>query len=154
MAKYTDGIIPKENINCARYREFPVDVQVEDVKKCERALSHINNSLTEIKEVIEKLVNRKRELFDDELKPKPWASNEIEFVTSNLSKMDCLVTGTNVIAQDIQYVFHQLEKRCDAASIRSNEQKRKARRHIEQRYKAKRKRASVATRKMALNRNT
>ena len=87
MAKYTDGIIPKENINCARYREFPVDVQVEDVKKCEGALSHINNSLTEIKEVIEKLVSRKRELFDDELKPRHWASNEIEFVNSNLNLM-------------------------------------------------------------------
>ena len=110
--------------------------------------------MTEIKEVIEKLVNKKRELFDDELKPRPWASNEIEFVNSNLNKMDCLVTGTNVIAQDIQYVFHQLEKKSDAASIRSNEQKRKARRHIEQRYKAKRMRASVAMRKMALNRNT
>ena len=33
-------------------------------------------------------------------------------------------------------------------------QERKARRHIEQRYKAKRKRASVAMRKEALNRNT
>ena len=129
LAKYTDGIIPKENINCARYREFPVDVQVEDVKKCERALSYINNSLTEIKEEIEKLVNRKRELFDDE--PRTRASNEIEFVNSNLNKIDCLATGTYVIAQDIQYVFHQLEKRFDAASIRSNEQKRKARRHIE-----------------------
>ena len=124
------------------------------MKKCERALSHINNSLTEIKDVIEKPVNRKRELFDEELTPRPWASNEIEFVNSNLNKMDCLVTGTNVIAHDIQYVFHQLEKRFDAASIRSNEQNRKARRHNEQRYKAKRKRASVAMRKMALNRNT
>ena len=84
-------------------------------------MSHINDSLTEIKEVIEKLVNRKKELFDDELKPRPWASNEIEFVNLNLNKMDCLVTGTNVIPQDIQYVFHQLEKRFDAASIRSNE---------------------------------
>ena len=49
LAKYTDDIISKENINCARYREFPVDVKVEDVKKCERELSRINNSLTEIK---------------------------------------------------------------------------------------------------------
>ena len=87
-------------------------------------------------------MNRKKELFDDELKPRPWASNEIEFVNLNLNKMDCLVTRTNIIAQDIQYVFHQLEKRFDAASIRSNVQKLKAGRHIEQRYKAKRKRAS------------
>ena len=97
LAKCTDVI--KENINWARYREFPVDVIVEDVKKRERALYHPNNSLTEIKEVIEKLVNGKRELFDDE--PRTRASNEIEFVNSNLNKMDCLVTETNVIAQDI-----------------------------------------------------
>ena len=126
LAKYTDVIIPKENINCAIYREFPVDVQVEDVMKCERALSHINNSLTEMKEVIEKLVSRKRELVDDELKSRQWASNEIEFGNSKLNKIDSLVTGTNFTAQDIQHVFHQLEKRFEAASIRSNEQKRKA----------------------------
>ena len=109
--------------------------------------------MTERKEVIEKLVNRKGEMYD-ELKPRHWASNGIEFVNYNCDKMDCLVAGTNFIAQDIQYVFHQLEKRFDAASISSNEQKRKARRHTEQRYKAKRKRAPAAMSKMTLNRNT
>ena len=110
--------------------------------------------MTERKEVIEKLVNRKGDMYDDELKPRPWASSEIEFVNYNFDKMDCLVAGTNFIAQDIQYVFHQLEKRFDAASISSNEQKRKARRHTEQRYEAKRKRAPAAMSKMTLDRNT
>ena len=32
LAKYTDLITPKENVNCARCREFPVDAKVEDVK--------------------------------------------------------------------------------------------------------------------------
>ena len=51
-------------------------------------------------------MKRKRELYDDDLKLRPWASIEIEFVNSNLNKMDCLATGTNAIVQDIQYVFH------------------------------------------------
>ena len=40
-----NGQIPKENIDCARYREFP-----EDVSKIQRALEHITTTIKTINE--------------------------------------------------------------------------------------------------------
>ena len=41
VSSYKNGNIPKENINCTRYIEFPDDVKIEDVSKSQRALDHI-----------------------------------------------------------------------------------------------------------------
>ena len=49
VSNYKCGLIPKENINCARYKELPTDVKVEDVNKIQRAIQHINNTLCEVK---------------------------------------------------------------------------------------------------------
>ena len=34
------GLIPKENIAIERYREYPINVKVDDVQKCQRIVSH------------------------------------------------------------------------------------------------------------------
>ena len=60
VSTYKSGLIPKENINCVRYKELPTDVKVEDVNKSQRAIQHINNALCEIKKDRDKLLNRKR----------------------------------------------------------------------------------------------
>ena len=80
LVSYKEGTIPKENINCARYREFPLNVNAIDVAKSQRALAHMNATLKEIKQLNEKLPAKNKELFDQDLKPKIWASNEITFV--------------------------------------------------------------------------
>ena len=41
VSSYKNGQIPKENINCLRYRKFPEDVKIDDVSKSQRALDHI-----------------------------------------------------------------------------------------------------------------
>ena len=134
------------HFNCIRYREFPSDVKVEDVSKCQRVLTHVNASLNEMKNVSEKLISRKRELYDAEVKPKPWASSEIFFVDTFLAMMEEITKGTEKIALDVQHVMHQLEKRFDKSAIDSSERKRKARRNNEQKYKTKRKKQILSER--------
>ncbi len=141
---YKEGTIPKENISCDRYMEFPRDVKVEDVPKCQRVLAHVSDTLSLMKNVNKKLLNRKKELFNEELKPKPWAASEISFVNKYLEVLGRIIGETQQMTLDIEHVMQQLEKRFDRASVASSEEKRKARRKIEQRYKAKRKRVAVA----------
>ena len=147
IVSYKEGTIPKQNLNCLRYRVVPQDVKPDDVLKCKRALSHIKGSLKEMDEVKDKLMNRKRELFDEDVKPKPWASSEITFVENFLAKISEIIVDPEKIAMDLEYVLHQLEKRFSKAEVDTNERKRKARRVIEQKYKTKRKQKILNARK-------
>ncbi len=138
IISYKEGTIPKQNLNCLRYRVVPQDVKVEDVSNCQRALIHIKDSLKEMEEVRDKLLNRKRELFDEDVKPKPWASSEITFVDNFLAKINEIIVEPEKIAMDLEYVLHQLERRFNKSQVETSERKRKARRSIEQKYKTKR----------------
>jgi hypothetical protein len=110
VGSYKEGTIPKENLNCLRYREFPTDVKVEDVSKCQRALHHVKGTFNEIEKIKEKLNNRKRELFDADVLPKSWASSEIAFVETSLTKIDPMLKDTEKLAMDLEHVMHQLHK--------------------------------------------
>ena len=146
LVAYKEGTIPKENINCARYREFPLDVEVEDVLKSQRALTHMNATLKEMKKINEKLLARK-ELYDSELKPKPWVSSEISFVQTFSSKMEDIIKETEQITPHVQHVMYQLEKRFDKSTVENSERKRKVRRAIEQKSKAKKRKAILQLQK-------
>ena len=80
VSSYKNGVILKENIDCLRCREFPENVKVEDVCKSQRALDNIKTTINNINKEKDKLLNRKKELYGDNLEPKKWASNEIAFV--------------------------------------------------------------------------
>ena len=117
ILSYKEGTIPQENLNCLRYRVVPQDVKVDDVAKCRRALNHIKGSLKEMNEVRDKLMNRKKELFDEDVKLKPWASSEINFVENFLEKICEILVDPEKMAMDLEYVLHQLEKRFSKTEI-------------------------------------
>jgi hypothetical protein len=50
-----------------------------------------------IKQVNEKLLFRKKELFDQNLKRKTWASNEITFVDQLATKVEVIIRETEQI---------------------------------------------------------
>jgi hypothetical protein len=50
-----------------------------------------------IKQVSEKLLFRKKELFDQNLKRKTWASNEITFVDQLATKVEVIIRETEQI---------------------------------------------------------
>ncbi|CAB4040684.1 Hypothetical predicted protein [Paramuricea clavata] len=83
------------------------------------------------------------ELYTDNLEPKKWASNEINFVQEMTTHVESMLTESNNIAHDIEYVSNQLAKRFDVASVNENEKKRKAKRVKEQKSKTKKKRSIV-----------
>lgn len=141
VSSYKNGQIPKENINCLRYRKFPEDVKIDDVSKSQQALDHIKNTIKTINEEKSKLLNRKMELYADYLEPKNWAANEINFVQEMTTHVESMLTESNNIAHDIEHVSNQLAKRFDVASVNENERKRKAKRVKEQKSKTKKKRS-------------
>ena len=149
ILSYKEGTIPKENLNCLRYRVVPQDVKVDDVAKCRRALNHIKGSLKEMNEVRDKLMNRRKELFDEDVKLKPWVSSEINFVENFLEKICEILVDPEKMAMDLEYVLHQLEKRFSKTEITTSERKRKARRAMEQKYKTTRKKQILSGRKSA-----
>ena len=68
--------------------------QLEDVCKSQRALDHIKTTINKInKDKGKLLLNRKKELYGDNLQPKKWASNEIAFVQAMTAQ-----TGTRPFA--------------------------------------------------------
>ena len=143
VSSYKSGLIPKENIDCDRYREFPADVKLEDVNKSQRAILHINNTMCEIRKVKDKLLNRKKELYGEDLEAKKWASNEIAFVLPTIRQLEELINESEKIANDVEHVSNQLMKRFDSSTVRESEEKRKLKRAKEQRSKAKKKRQTV-----------
>ena len=77
---YKAGIIPKENVQLERYQCFPADVKVQDVGKCERALKHVKETFLSVKNIKEQLINRKKDLVDEDMSPRDWATNELKFI--------------------------------------------------------------------------
>ena len=140
VSSYKNGNIPKENINCTRYIEFPEDVKIEDVSKSQRALDHVKRTIKTINEDKNKLLKRKIELYGDNLEPKKWASNEIAFLVAKIAQIENMLTESEHIAHDIEHVCSLLRKRFDMASVNESERKRKAKRVKEQRSKSKKKR--------------
>jgi hypothetical protein len=64
------------------------------VCKSQRALDHIKTTINKInKDKGKLLLNRKKELYGDNLQPKKWASNEIAFVQAMTAQ-----TGTRPFA--------------------------------------------------------
>lgn len=84
LSSYKEGIIPKENINWKRYQEFPSEVRIEDVSKSERVEKHFNGTIKSLNDICEHLSARKKELFDDSMNQRPWASDEFKFVNETL----------------------------------------------------------------------
>ena len=73
-------------------------IKADDVAKSQRALAHVNATLKVIiKQVNEKLLFRKKELFDQNLKRKTWASNEITFVDQLATKVEVIIRETEQI---------------------------------------------------------
>ena len=126
MSSYRNGLIPKENLNCSRYREIPQDVKIEDVGKSQRVLDHIKSTSIKINEEKSKLLNRKKELFCDNLEVKNWAINEVAFIQDMAAKTEQLMMECEQLAHDIQHVNNQLRKRFDCVAVKDTEEKRKA----------------------------
>ena len=82
-----------------------------------------------------------------ELKPKPWASSEISFMQTFSSKMEDIIKETEQITPHVQHVMYQLEKRFDKSTVENSERKRKVRRAIEQKSKAKKRKAILQLQK-------
>ena len=143
VSSYKSGLIPKENIDCDRYREFPADVKIEDVNKSQRAIQHINNTMCEIREEKDKLLNRKKELYGKDMEAKKWASYEIAFVQATIGEIDELINESEKIANDVEHVSNQLMKRFYSSTVHESEKNRKLKRAKEQRSKAKKKRQTV-----------
>lgn len=118
-------------------------MKIEDVNKSQRALDHIQTTVKKINEEKNKLLNRKMELYGDNLEVKSWASNEIAFIQAMTIQTEKTLLELERIANDVEHVSNQLKKRFDVASVSENENKRKAKRAKEQRSKAKKKRSIV-----------
>ncbi|CAB4002806.1 Hypothetical predicted protein [Paramuricea clavata] len=74
--------------------------QLEDVCKSQRALDHIKTSINKINKVKGKLLlNRKKELYGDNLEPKKWASNEIAFVQAMTAQTGEMLKESEEIAK-------------------------------------------------------
>ena len=134
---YKTGMIPKHNISCTRYREFPKDVKVQDVEKCRRVVAHVSATLGDTRGIGERLTNRKKELYSPELKLKPWASSELKFINEQLSSVETMIQDLQPLYNDTFHVLCQLEKRFPVADILQCEKKRKARRAMEHKAKMK-----------------
>ena len=91
--------------------------------KSQRALDHTKTTIKTINEEKSKLLNRKMELYRDNLEPKNWASNEIAFIQAMTTQTEKLLTESEHIAHDIEHVSNQLNKRFDVACISENEKK-------------------------------
>ena len=137
---YRGGLIPKENIAIERYREYPNNVKVDDVQKCQRIVSHVSATLASLGGIEQRLRNRKKELYGQDLKVRSWASNELQFVDDQLSLLEPMVKETQSLLNDVSHVQKQLSKRFGEADILKSERKRKARRAIEHKSKMKKQR--------------
>ena len=116
--------------------------------KSQRALDHIKTTINKInKDKGKLLLNRKKELYGDNLQPKKWASNEIAFVQAMTAQAGEMLKESEGIANDIEHINNQLRKRLDATSVNDYEKKRKMKRAKEQKSKAKKKRSIVAARR-------
>lgn len=108
------------------------------MNKSQRAVQHINNTIKEIEKEKNKLLNRKKELYGEDMEPKKCASNEIAFVQlAKIEVTDELLNESKQIVNDVEHVSDQLIKRFDPHSVHENERKRKVKRAKEQRSKAK-----------------
>ena len=134
-ASYEEAIIPKDNIAWKRYLQFPSDVKFEDVGKCARAVEHFNGTIKLLNELQEQLSARKRELYGENMEPKSWATDELNFLKDSSSVIDKMVGGTEQKMHDVQYILTQLEKRFDESEVRKCEKRRRNRRDKENRSK-------------------
>ena len=80
-------------------------------------------------------MNRKKELYGEDLVAKKWASNEIAFVQEKMQETDLLLKESEQISHDLDHVSNQLNKRFDSSTVHESEKTHKLKR---QRSKAKR----------------
>ena len=139
---YHSGMVPQENINLERYQSIAIDVKVQDVGKCQRALTdHVNKTLLSARDVKARLLNRKKELVDASMAPKDWAHDELNFIGNSVEQLTTLIKEIETLGNNLQFVLSELKKRFDTVSVLHAEKKRSARRQKEQRSKvAKKKR--------------
>ena len=67
-----------------RYQDFPSDVKVEDISKSQRAVEHFNGTIKSLNDIRDHLSARKKELYDDRMNQRPWASDELKFINETL----------------------------------------------------------------------
>ena len=150
MLSYKEGIIPKENIDYLRYQEYPDDVKINDVAKCRRALDHFNGSLASSQAAQKQLNEKRKHLYNAEMKPKSWASNELTFIETHMEGITNFIREVQKLADNCQHTLTLLEKRYNAADVSASERKRKLKRKKEQRSKLRRKQQKkLAARKTA-----
>ena len=115
-------MIAKENINCSRYKEFPKNVNVQDVENCRRAVSNNSTTHKNLRGIKDRLSNsNKKELYSPDFKLRPWASNELTFVEEELSVVETMIKEMQSILNDIAYFLHQLQKRFGEAHVLQSE---------------------------------
>ena len=144
VSSYKSGLIPKENIDCDRYREFPADVKIEDVNKSQRAILHINNTMCEIRKEKDKLLNRKKKnCMGNIWKPRNGLAMHLLLFYQQYDRYELINESEKIAINDVEHVSNQLMKRFDSSTVRESEEKRKLKRAKEQR--AKKKRQNVKT---------
>lgn len=56
-------------------------------------------------------MNRKRELYGEDMEPKKWANNEIAFVQLKIEEADKMLDESRKIFHDVEHVSNQVIKR-------------------------------------------
>jgi hypothetical protein len=143
ISSYKEGVIPKQNINWHRYKDFPSDVKVDDVSKSHRAVEHFKETLQSLNALHDQLLARKKELYNENMEERVWASDELKFIKESMSHIEEMVGETEKNMHDVQYVVHQLETRFNPADVQKSEKRRRVRREKENRSKLKRKKRLV-----------
>ena len=123
IVSYQEGVIPKENISWHRYKDFPPDVKVDDVSKSHLVVQHFNETLKSLNELNDQLLARKKELYNENMEEKIWASNELKFIRESISHVEKMVAEMEENLNDVQYVLHQLESRYNPGDVERSEKK-------------------------------
>ena len=76
-----------------------------------------------LNELNNQLLARKKELYNENMQEKIWASNELKFIRESISHVEEMVAEMENL-NDVQYVLHQLESRYNPADVERSEKKR------------------------------
>ena len=71
----------------------------------------------------DQLLARKKELYNENMEEKIWASNELKFIREFISHVEEMVAEMEKNLNDVQYVLHQLESRYNPADVERSEKK-------------------------------
>lgn len=116
------------DVNIRKYKEVPPRPEAIDVKSCHSSMSRLAAFEEKAAKLIERLLNRRRELYDVMHVPKAWATNEIAYIDEQLKKLSTCQPGVSNTHKVLSTRFSnhtvEIEER-KRVSIRKKEQRKK-----------------------------